>query len=102
MKQIPQSFRSLLQSGNAVEPFVLAAVYHDPDAIADSLFSTARLRGDDDVASANDTNIRLLNNKIALSKGANVPMASASISNTTTISADWSLVVKENGAWEWK
>jgi len=102
MKQIPTSFRNLLSSGVAVEPFALAAIWHDPNAIEDKLLTPTRLIAADDAATVNDTNIRVSDGKIALDKGNTVSMGVATSSDNTYHSVNWNLVVSEVGSMEWK
>jgi len=102
MKQIPNSFRQALSSGQAIEPFALVAIWHDPNALEDRLFTAARLEAKDDVASSQDSSVRLLDNKIALEKGVAVPMATATSSKQAFKQLWWELTVDEVGSWVWK
>jgi len=100
MKQLPQGIIDAITSSEAVEPMALLAVWATKGP-EDRLISPRQLSGVNDVASASDSNMTMVNGSIVLSPGNTVALDTAATAGGIVRNRTWSGTVRDVFAMVW-
>jgi len=99
MQSIPLSFQQYLHNADAVEPLVLVAVWHKPNALEQRLMSHTAWLAKDDVASAQDSGIEVVADVVQIAKGTGIALPNNLFPILNVWSNNiWELTVTEVGS----